>query len=324
MPRIVCDGHDLTLSAEDNLLDALLAAGITVASSCRAGACQQCLVQAKSGTPPREAQAGLKEAQRVQGYFLACQARVSEDLTISLSGARELDVPARVVSVEPLSRDVLRVLVRPDTPLSYRAGQYITLVRADGLARSYSLASLPDSDGGCLELHVRVFPNGRMSSWLASHRCQQADVAIRGPLGECFYVPGNPKQPLLLAGTGTGLAPLWGILHDALASGHSGAIELWHGARISDGLYLVRELEALAAAHPHFTYRRCVLEGKADAETAVGPLDATVLSSAPSFDGRRVFLCGDPNLVNVMKRKIFLKGAAMREIHADAFVASGP
>jgi NAD(P)H-flavin reductase/ferredoxin len=322
MPRICCDGRELELSPGDNLLDALLAAGVTIASSCRAGACQQCLVQATSGAPPVDAQAGLKDAQRVQGYFLACQARLSEDLTISLSGARGLDVPARVVSTEALSRDVIRVLLRPERPLKYRSGQYITLVRTDGLARSYSIASQADSDGGCLELHVRVFPNGRMSGWLASNDAPR-DVAIRGPIGECFYVAGNPKQPLLLAGTGTGLAPLWGILHDALSQGHSGPIELWHGSRNTDGLYLVRELEALAAVHRNVSYHRCVLEGGASPDTAVGSLDAAVLASAPSFDGHRVFLCGDPQLVNLMKRKVFLKGASMREIHADAFVASG-
>jgi CDP-4-dehydro-6-deoxyglucose reductase, E3 len=322
MPRISCDGRELELSPNDNLLDALVAAGVTVASSCRAGACQQCLVQATKGTPPPAAQAGLKDAQRLQGYFLACQARVSEDLTISVSGARGLDVPARVSSVEALSRDVIRVQLRPDRPLAYRAGQYITVVRTDGLARSYSIASQPDSDGGCLELHVRTFPNGRMSAWLTSKDAVEADVTIRGPIGECFYVPGNAKQPLLLAGTGTGLAPLWGILHDALASGHSGPIELWHGARTADGLYLVNELEALAAVHRNFKYHRCVLEGGVNADTAVGSLDAAVLASAPSFDGHRIFLCGDPNLVNLMKRKVFLKGASMREIHADAFVAA--
>jgi NAD(P)H-flavin reductase len=247
---------------------------------------------------------------------------LSEDLTISLSGARGLDVPARVVSVDALSSDVIRLLLRPEKPLRYRPGQYVTLVRTDGLARSYSIASHPDSDGGCLELHVRVFPNGRMSGWLAGGRALRAELAIRGPIGECFYVPGNPTQPLLLAGTGTGLAPLWGILHDALAAGHSGPIELWHGARTAEGLYLVRELEALASTHRQLTYRRCVLQGTADAGTEVGSLDAAVLASAPSFDGRRLFLCGDPKLVQQMKRQVFLKGASMREIHADAFVAS--
>lgn len=322
MPRVHCDGRDLTLSSDDNLLDALLGAGVAVASSCRAGACQQCLVKAVRGVPPSRAQSGLKDAQRAQGYFLACQAKLTEDLTLSLSAARELDTPGRVVSIDALSSSVVRVLVRPAAAFEYRAGQYVTLIRSDGLARSYSLASRPDSDGGCLELHVRVFPEGRMSGWLASARALHAEVSLRGPLGECFYVPGQPAQPLLLVGTGTGLAPLWGILHDALAAGHSGPIELWHGARTAGGLYLVSELEALAARHRNFTYRRCLLEGPAGVGVELGNLDAAVLASATSFEGRRVFLCGDAQLVQQTKRKIFLKGAAMREIHADAFLAS--
>lgn len=321
MPRISCDGRELTLSLGDNLLDALLAAGVQVASSCRAGACQQCLVQATHGTPPASAQVGLKDAQVQRGYFLACQANATEDLTVSLSGAGGLDVPGLIASVEFLTMDVLRVLVRLKGRLEYRAGQYITLVRADGLTRSYSIASHGASNRDCLELHVRLFPNGKMSSWLYSHRALRAEVAIRGPIGDCFYVPGNPTQPLLLVGTGTGLAPLWGILHDALESGHSGPIELWHGARTAGGLYLVRELEALASTHRQFTYRRCILQGPADAGTEVCDLDAALLASATSFEGRRVFLCGDPNLVRQLKRKVFLKGASMREIHADAFVA---
>jgi CDP-4-dehydro-6-deoxyglucose reductase, E3 len=324
MPRIVCDGRELKLAPNDNLLDALLAAGLRVASSCRAGACQACLVQATRGTPPARAQQGLKDAQRLQGYFLACQAVPTEDLELSLSSARALDVPARITSVEALAADVLRVLITPRKPLQYCAGQYVTLTRTDGLARAYSIASPPSSEHACLELHVRVIDRGQMSGWLGSPQALGAEVTVRGPMGECFYVPGNPEQPLLLAGTGTGLAPLWGIVQDALASGHTGPIELWHGARTAEGLYLVGELEALASTRRQLTYRRCVLQGTADARTEVGSLDAAVLASAPSFEGRRVFLCGDPNLVSKLKRQVFLRGASLRDIHADAFVGAAP
>lgn len=322
MPRVLCDGHELALAPGDNLLDALLAAGLRVASSCKVGACQACLVRATRGAPPARAQHGLKDAQRHQRYFLACQAQVTEDLEVSLSQARDLDVPARVVAVEALTTDVVRVSLQPEKPLEYRAGQYLTLTRSDGLARAYSIASQPQAEGGRLELHVRVLPHGRMSSWLAGGGAVGAGVSLRGPIGDCFYVPGNPQQSLLLAGTGTGLAPLWGIVHDALASGHSGPIELWHGARTEDGLYLVSELEALAAAHCQLSYRRSVLQGAASSGTQRGSLDEVVLASSSSFDGRRVFLCGNASFVQQLKRKVFLKGAAIREIHADAFVGS--
>lgn len=322
MPRVLCDGHELALAPGANLLEALLGAGLRVASSCRAGACQACLVRVTRGAPPARAQQGLKDAQRHQGYFLACQAQVTEDLEVSLSQAYDLDVPAHVVAVEALTGDVVRVSLQPERPLEYRAGQYLTLRRSDGLSRAYSIASQPKTEGGRLELHVRVFADGQMSGWFAAGGAVGASVSLRGPIGECFYVPGNPGQPLLLAGTGTGLAPLWGIVHDALASGHSGPIELWHGARTEDGLYLVRELEALAATHHQLSYRRCVLQGVASSGIRLGSLDEVVLASASSFDGRRIFLCGDAGFVRQLKRQVFLKGAAMRDIHADAFVGS--
>lgn len=322
MPTIVCDGRELSLAPGENLLDALLSAGVRVASSCKVGACQACLVKATRGAPPSRAQLGLKDAQRHQGYFLACQANLTEDLEISLTTAGELSVAAQIEAVEALASDVVRVVLRPERRFEYRAGQYLTLSRGDGLARAYSIASQPDAPDGCLELHVRVFPNGQMSSWLGSGRAVGEPVSLRGPIGECFYLPGNPHQPLLLAGTGTGLAPLWGIVHDALASGHCGPIELWHGARSEDGIYLTRELSALASAHPQLSYRRCVLQGPVSSETQVGNLDEAVLGSSSSFDGRRVFLCGDASFVQQLKRQIFLKGASLREIHADAFVGS--
>lgn len=322
MPRIDCAGQSLELLPGETVLDALLGAGLSVASSCRAGACQACLVQATRGTPPAVAQQGLKESLRLAGYFLACQARPDSDLEVSLEGARGLEVPARVSAIEPLASDVLRIKVRTLQPLAFKAGQYITLSRSDGLARAYSIASRPEDNQGELELHVRVLSGGRMSGWLAGSEALGAAVSVRGALGDCFYVPGKAEQPLTLIGTGTGLAPLWGVLHDALAHGHTGPIELWHGARDASGLYLQPELRALQERYPQVSYRRCVLEGAGEPGLEVGRLDALVLERVASFTGRRVYLCGDPQLVQRLKRQVFLRGASLREIHADAFLGS--
>ena len=49
----------------------------------------------------------------------------------------------------------------------------------------------------------------------------------------------------MLAGAGTGLAPLYGIARDALAQGHTGPVWLFHGGVDLRGLYLAEELKAL-------------------------------------------------------------------------------
>jgi len=323
MPRLECDGREVPLAEGESVLDALLRAGVEVASSCRAGACQSCLVRVTSGAVPARAQAGLKETLRARGFALACQIVPETALAISLEGKSDLEVAARVEAVDRLAADVLCVRLRSETELAYRAGQFVTLLRSDGLARAYSLASRP-ADGQLLELHVRVVAGGRMSNWLATE-ATGASVRLRGPAGDCFYTSTDAEQPLVLAGAGTGLAPLWGILRDALAAGHRGAIQLWHGARDVEGLYLRAELAQLSREHPHFSYHPCALAGDEAGELRIGRLDELLLRAVPSYARQRFYLCGDAPLVQGLKRKLFLQGAPLREIFADAFLgASAP
>jgi CDP-4-dehydro-6-deoxyglucose reductase, E3 len=322
MWRLTCDGRSVLVEPGESVLAALSRAGVTVPSSCRAGACQSCLVQVTGGEVPERAQRGLKDSLRARGFMLACQAVPTSDLELSSSGAAALSVAARIEAVDELATDILRVRLAPEQPLAYRAGQFLTLLREDGLARSYSIASRPE-DGPTLELHVRVLEGGRMSGWLASPEACGARVRLRGPAGDCFYLAGKPEQPLVLAGVGSGLAPLWGIARDALAAGHTGPIELWHGARAPSGLYLRDELESLASAHCNFSYHACALEGE-PSDVEVGRLDELLLRATPSFDQQRFYLCGDAPLVQGLKRALFLRGASLREIHADAFVGALP
>ena len=65
--------------------------------------------------------------------------------------------------------------------------------------------------------------------------------------------------------------------------------------------------------------------GEAGAPLEEGPLDAVVLRHVPVTRGMRAFVCGAPDVVRVLKKQLFLAGAAMRDISSDAFLpAAGP
>lgn len=310
MPTVRYGDSASELRDNESALDALLRSGAPVAYSCKAGSCGSCMLRAVEGSVPAAAQSGLKDSWKARGYFLACVCHPEGDLTVAPVDA-DAQVPAKITSLDPLGANVVRVRLHCDAPLEFRSGQYITLVRADGLARSYSIASLPEEPN--IELHVRCLPQGRMSAWLRDEARAGDRVRVLGPSGDCFYVPGKPEQPLLLAGTGTGLAPLYGILRDALGQGHGGPIHLFHGAVNTGGLYLRQELERIAAAHPNVKYVPTLLDSD-------GPLDQVVLNRFPELEGWRAFLCGDPALVQSLKKKLFLRGMDLRDIHADAFL----
>ena len=163
-----------------------------------------------------------------------------------------------------------------------------------------------------------------MSGWLHSRaRCGDR-ISVLGPAGECFYVAGKLEQPILLAGTGTGLAPLYGILQDALQQGHRGPIHLIHGALHAGGLYLVDELRRLATRYSNFHYTPAVLSGDHSSEYTVGAIDQVIQTEHPKLTGWRGYVCGDPVIVQKLKKKMFLSGMASRDIYADAFLPSAP
>jgi CDP-4-dehydro-6-deoxyglucose reductase len=309
MPTLTYAGTAYAAVPGESVLDTLPRQGASIANSCRAGACQSCLLRAATGDVPPAAQRGLKSTLVEQGYFLSCVCMPAGDLLIEPAGG--LEVEATITALERLTPKVLRVRLAPRVPFAYRPGQYVTMRRGDGLSRSYSLASLPQE--GTLELHVRRAPMGRMSGWLFDEAGIGQTVSVRGPAGDCFYTTGKSDQPLLLAGTGTGLAPLAGICRDALGQGHAGPIHLYHGVRDADGLYLRDEMNALAGQHHNFRYTPLVLESPGELEQAIATRHATLA-------GWRGFVCGNPTMVPLLKKKLFLSGISSREIFADAFL----
>lgn len=317
MPVISYQGNSYALQENDSVLDVLLRNGAKAAYSCKAGSCGSCLMRAAEGIVPARAQSGLKDSWRAQGYFLACVCKPENDLTITTVG-EDAQLGATITFLELLSHDVVRVRLHCDTPLGFRAGQYVTVLREGGLARSYSIASLPEESD--LELHVRKIAGGQMSGWFHDVARLGDRVSVLGPRGDCFYVPGKEDQPMLLVGTGTGLAPLYGIIRDALRSGHRGPIHLFHGALHKGGLYLVEELRRLAELYSHLAYTPTVLNGDESGDVAIGPIDQVVLKKVPKLTGWRGYVCGDPGLVQSLRKKLFLSGMASRDIYADAFM----
>ena len=317
MAKVIYGGQSYECG-EHSVLDCLTAQGVAVPSSCRSGICQTCLMRAVTGEIPKRAQEGLKPTLAAQNYFMACSCFPQSDIEVVLPEAGLNRLAARVASVEYLNVDILGIRLDPSKPLEYKAGQFINLFKDKATARCYSLASLPALDEP-LFLNVRKVPGGLVSNWLFENLKAGDEVVISEATGDCFYVPGNADQNILLIATGTGLAPLYGIVRDALMNGHKGKLSLYHGSYDTSGFYLVDELKELERLHDNFSYVPCVSEGAAPKGYVQGMVLDAALNDHPDLSGWRVFLCGNPNMVNAAKKQTFFAGASMRDIFADPF-----
>jgi len=318
------DGRKFSVSPGETVLEALERGGEKIPSSCRSGVCQSCLLRAECGTVPRQAQAGLKERLVNENCFLACVCRPDENLkVVSVVDAVAFRGGVEILSLDRMGLDVLAVTFKRPATLRFEAGQFMTFERGDGLSRSYSIASLPD-ETETFNIHVRRVPQGKMSEWFHG-KAQIGDTLIAsGPTGECCYTGSDKKNPVVLIGTGTGVAPLWALARQALRSDHMGDVVIFDGALSEERLYLRDEIQTQATHLPKLSYHPCVLKASEKPGLRVGDLGQIVLDEVPALRLGTFYLCGDPNLVQPLRKKLFLAGIPLKKIFADPFVSAAP
>ena len=304
MPELRCGSMRLEVAAGSSLLDALNSNGVAVPYSCRAGSCHACLLKIQTGEPDDAKPDALSADARAAGWRLACQCRVAGDLCVEVFDPRRDGVAAVVRDATWLSPAVLRLRLQPERPVRYQAGQHVVLWTANGVARPYSIASLPQQDAE-LEFHLDCARPGAFAD--QARLLKEGDSLSLGERrgGALHYDPDWQARPLWLFAAGTGLAPLWGLVREALRQGHQGAIRLVHIARPPQEHYLRQACEELAAQHPNLTLE-CIEQLPAGLRLASRQTVALV--------------CGSPASVEAMGRALFMAGLPRGQLFADAFL----
>jgi len=304
MPELQVGERRWTVAPGSNLLDSLNQAGVAVPYSCRAGSCHACLVRCVDGEPADALPEALDAGKHQQGWRLACQCRVVGDLTVQAFDPLRDGSPATVSGCDWLSPTVLRLRLEPARPLRYRAGQHLVLWTASGVARPYSLASLPGEDP-FLEFHLDCRQPGAFID--AARQLKIGDAIGLGELrgGALQYDPDWQERPLLLLAAGTGLGPLWGVLREALRLEHQGPIRLVHLARDESEHYLRHELPQIAAQVQLITPQNL----------------ATTLADLRMLSRKSMALvCGSPGSVEDFAKRLYMGGLPRNQVLADVFV----
>ncbi len=322
-PRNSQESVSIELRNNESVLEGLLRTGIDVPYGCQAGICHTCLMTSPSRPIPVSAQQGLKASQKEAGQFLCCSCIPSGDFEAADLDITKSTITGKVIEKNSLNQNIFRI--RIETDIEYKPGQFVNLWRDDSIARSYSIASTPTEN--YLEFHIKHVPNGAFSDWAWENLNMDSSIEIQGPLGECFYCLEDKNKPILLSGIGTGLAPLYGILRDALDQGHSGPISLILGAQDIEKFYLTEEIARLSEEHSNLSVHYVALQTNngqisGPVSTHEGDVYEIAKSILPSLKDYAVFLCGAESFVKKMKRQCYLQDASLAEIFADAFKAS--
>ncbi|MEY3671273.1 MAG: hypothetical protein RI904_930 [Pseudomonadota bacterium] len=323
--------HQFTVTAEQTVLDAALAAGILLPYSCRSGACSTCKAKVVSGSiqPVPSAEVVLSPEEREAGYTLLCQARATSDLVVEsreirlASDIQVRKLPSRVTSMTRPASDVavLQLQLPATETFKFYAGQYVELILKDGKRRSYSMANPPHS-AAALELHIRHLPGGLFTDHVfgvgATQMKEREILRIEGPLGS-FFLREDSELPIVMLASGTGFAPIKSIIEHMVHQGIKRPVTLYWGGRRPADLYMHALAQTWAATIPNFTYVPVVSDALAeDAWTGrTGFVHKAVMEDFPDLAGHQVYACGAPIVVDSARREF----VAHCKLPDDAFFA---
>jgi len=305
-------GRVFRVRAGDVLLDGALANGVEIPHDCRAGTCGTCMVQIVKG------QTVCGET-RTEGMIHACQARVVSDVEVELEEVPEIETTrARLSGLRELAPGILELQIAPEKGISYLPGQYFRFAFNGFPARAYSpTASFDGQIGGqFISLNVKRIRGGRVSSCLGTTIRPGHRLRMQGPFGRAFLRPGG-RGRLILAGSGTGFAPIWAIARMALNEYRDRPIVVVAGARRLSALYMTPALVLLARL-PNVTVIPTIEEGPCPPEVRIGRIEAH-MPPLDAFD--TVYACGSPRMVDAVAGCADSAGATF---YADPFEPAGP
>lgn len=231
-----------------------------------------------------------------------------------------------IVQHDRRTAHVAVLTIRPDKPLTFAPGQYVTVQvpRWPRLWRRYSVANAP-RDNGLIDLHVKAVPGGMVSTALVS-QCATGDIltlaAARGDLA----APAHPERDLVCVAGGTGLAPIKAIVEAVVGETRQGkrrAVTLYVGAKRGSDLYDLRDLGTLRLAYPALTLVQ-VTESDPPPGGQAGRLP-DVVRAHPSFRETEVYVAGPAGLVSATIRALAARVPADRFHHdpLDLLTAAG-
>ena len=330
--RLEPSGQQFAAEPGQTILEAALAAGVTMPYGCRDGACGACKGSILAGGVEhgKSRPDTLTESERATGKALFCCAVPQGDVVIesrAAAGVADIPVrklPARIQRLERAADDVMVMTLKlpSNDRFVFLPGQFVDLLLPQGKRRSYSIASSPSREGE-IELHIRRLEGGLFSTQAFETLKEKDILRFEGPLGTTFLRE-DTDRPILMVGGGTGFAPLQAMLETLLEKESARGVHLYVGARTRGGLYRDELARRFSAASRVIRYVPVLSEATAacDWSGRTGLVHEAALADLSDLSGFDAYVCGAPAMVDAARRDFAAAGLPEDRFFADAFTVA--
>ena len=223
-----------------------------------------------------------------------------------------------VIEHQRLTWDLAVVRIKPDQPLPYRAGQYVSVEvpQRPRLWRYFSPANAPRPDSA-LEFHIRAVEGGWVSRSIVGHTQVGDSWRMGSPMGR-LAVDRRSRWGVVMIAGGTGVAPLRALLEDLARWGENPDVHLFVGGRSRSDLYDLDTLTAMSATNPWLTVIPVLEEEPAAPGAEHGTL-ADVVTRRGAWADHDALVCGSPAMIRATVSRMLVAGTPLDRIKYDPF-----
>jgi propane monooxygenase reductase subunit len=230
---------------------------------------------------------------------------------------------ATLTAITKLTHDIRLLELEIDKPLKFWAGQYVDItVPGAGITRSFSMANAP-AEQHRLQFIIKRYPAGAFSAMLDEGLTVGQALTVKGPYGTCFRRE-ERTGPMLLIGGGSGMSPLWSILHDHVESGEQRPVRFFYGARARRDLFHLDAFADLAARLPDFRFIPALSHAEPEDgwDGEAGFVHEVVQRTlrAENMEGEiDAYSCGPPPMIDAVLPVLQMAGVEPERIYFDKF-----
>lgn len=226
-----------------------------------------------------------------------------------------------IIDVNPVVKRFFFKMLNADV-FDFKPGQFVMLnlpIEHKINYRSYSIASAPNNTN-IFELIIVLNPTGLGTPYMWQHYKVGMVVPIAGPVGK-FVLPQEILHDICFISTGTGIAPLRGMLHHIynLKIPHKNIYFIF-GSRKKEDLLYKEELEEIQKHHPEFHYIPVL--SRETTESWSGKLGYVHQVYEEIFQNKRpahFYLCGWTAMLKEARERLALMGYTKEHVKFENY-----
>jgi len=225
-------------------------------------------------------------------------------------------VTCNVASIEKLNAFLYRIFLAPTKAVSFKAGQYVSVIMGEGDKRHFSIANTPSSE--LVELHIGATPDNKYAMQVIEKMQSGEPVEVEIANGAA-YLREKSARPIILMAGGTGFSYVKSILEQIVESKLENSVYLYWGVKEYSHFYFEDQAKSWSEEHNNIHFHPVVELPEEDWLGKHGYVHQAVLDEFEDLSEFDIYIVGRFEMAKVAREDFIKRGAVIDNIYGDAF-----